>query len=226
MTVGARKSITLFVAEDHVVISDLLCSYLSGLPEYKVIGRAADGRTALEECLKLKPQILILDIDLPHLNGIQIAQKIKAEEPGINVLMFSSHYNSATLRQCMEAGAKGIIEKPAPLTTFVQGLEAIAQGRSFFGPAIVELMQRAFTDPIATQTPDTLTSREREVLQLIAEGRSNKEVASQLGITLKTAENHRAHIMRKLNARNGADLTREAYRLGIIRSQQTPGSQG
>lgn len=198
------------------MIGDLLASYLAPMPSYKVLGRALDGRTALEECLKLKPDILVLDLELPEMNGVQIVRRLVEARSSTRIVVFSSRADRATIRHLVELGVKGIVEKPAELSSLLQAIDAVGHGRAFFGPATIQILQQAFSDPMATRTEDNLTLREREVLQLVAEGRSNKEVATKLEISLKTVENHRHNLMAKLNAHNGADLTREAFRLGLI----------
>jgi len=204
-----------------VAVSELLASYLAHVEGYQLVGLAKDGQAALEQCLRLKPRVLVLDIDLPVMTGLEVARRLVEAGSPTQIVVFTSNTDAATLRRTMETGVKGIVEKPASLNVLLQAIASVAQGRAFFGPAIIQVMQQAFANRVATSTPDQLTARERQVLQLIAEGRSNKEVASALGISLKTAENHRHHIMTKLNARNGADLTREAFRLGLLHSRGT-----
>ncbi len=219
---GSQQTVRLFIAEDHVAIREVLAAYLAHVPKIHVIGQATDGLTALTACLELKPDVVLLDIDMPGLNGVSVARKLTAEIPSTQILFFTSHYDTATVRQAIEAGARGIIEKTGPVEALVKAIEAVSEGRSYFGAKITEVLQRSMLEPNSSGVSDSLTSREREILQLVAEGYSNKELCSRLGISLRTVENHRHNLMRKLGAHNSADLTREAFRMGMIRSATDP----
>jgi DNA-binding NarL/FixJ family response regulator len=209
--------ISIYVAEDHVAIRELLVSHLGMLPGYRVVGQTHDGHQVVKDCLLLQPRLLILDLGLPALNGVEVARTLTKSVPNMQILIFTSHHDAATVRQVLEAGARGMVEKSAPFDRLLKAIEAVAAGRAYFGEAVTEALQRSFMDPPVTRSNDQLTTREREVLQLVAEGLSNKEVSTRLGISVKTAENHRHNLMRKLGAHNGSDLTREAYRLGFLR---------
>lgn len=214
--------LTLYIAEDHTAIRELLVSHLGMLKTYKVVGQTADGRQVLNDCLRLKPRLLILDLGLPGLGGVEVARSITRDLPETSILIFTSHDDAATVRQVMEAGARGMVEKSAPFDTLIKAIDAVGSGKAFFGDAVTQALHRSFVEPIVTRSPDTLTPREREVLQLVAEGRSNKEISTTLGLSIRTAENHRHNIMRKLDAHNAADLTRAAFRLGLLRSHGDP----
>lgn len=214
--------LTLYVAEDHTALRNLLVNHLLTQKKYQVVGQTADGRQVLEECRRLKPQLLILDLGLPGLGGVEIARAVTRELPETHILIFTSHDDTATVRQAMEAGARGMVEKSASLETLCKAIDYVGSGRAFFGDTMAQALHRSFVAPVASQSDDTLTAREREVLQLVAEGRSNKEVCARLGISVRTAENHRHNIMRKLDAHNAADLTRAAYRLGLLRGDGDP----
>jgi len=220
---GEMRSIRLFIAEDHVAIREVLAAYLAAVPTIQVVGQATDGLSAIAACLELKPDVLLLDIDMPGLNGIAVTRKLAAEIPNTQILIFTSILDSATVRQAIEAGARGIIEKTGPVDALLKAIEAVAEGRAYFGAKITQLLQRSMTEPLPPPDPsDNLTSREREILQLVAEGHSNKELCTRLGISLRTVENHRHNLMRKLGAHNSADLTREAFRLGLVRNLTNP----
>ena len=186
------------------------------------MGQTADGRRVLEDCRKLRPRLLLLDIGLPGLGGIEVARSVTRELPETSILIFTSHDDTATVRQVMEAGVRGMVEKSAPFETLLKAIDTVGAGKAFFGDAVTQALHRSFVDPNPTKSDDGLTSRERQVLQLVAEGRSSKEICTTLGISLRTAENHRYNIMRKLDAHNAADLTRAAYRLGLLRSDGDP----
>ncbi len=216
------KPVTVYLAEDHVAIRELLRNHLGMLPEYKVVGEAADGAVAVQECLRLKPQLLVLDLGLPGTSGLEILQQLRQAGSTARILIFSSHQDQAIVREALEAGALGMVEKSAPFNTLLKAIETVAAGRSFLGEAITQAVQRSLQRHALPEGAGALTPREREVLQQVAEGRSNKEVATRLGISLKTAENHRHRLMTKLKARNAADLTRIAFELGMIVPGERP----
>jgi two-component system secretion response regulator SsrB len=220
-TEASQDKVTLYVAEDHVGIRELLVRFLGSIPKYEVVGQMTDGRLVAGDCRRLKPKVLILDLDLPGLDGIEIAGLIRDQCPDTKILVFSGMTDSATVRQALEAGVHGIIEKTASIDLLEKAINAVAAGEPFYGDAITKVMHDLVIDSGTIQSQSGLSPREQQVLRLVAEGNSNREVATQLGISLKTAENHRHKIMRKLNAHNGADLTREAFRLGILRSRSS-----
>lgn len=222
MGLDSPQTLRIFIAEDHVAIREVLAAYLQTRPHLEVIGEASDGLIALDQCRKLKPDLVLLDIDLPGMNGISIARALTSTTPETHILVFSSHYDTATVRQALETGARGIIEKTSQVETLLKAIETVGAGRAYFGERVTKILQQSFSEPTSTRSSDNLTAREREVLQLIAEGCSNKDVASRLGISIKTAENHRHHLMQKLGTRNAADLTREAFRLGLVRMSSPP----
>jgi len=207
---------SIYVAEDHISIRELLCQHLEMMGGYKVIGQTDDGGEAYRNCSQLRPDILLLDLNLRGMNGFDVMTRFTESGVSQRILVFSSHVDAATVRRSMELGAKGIVEKSAPFTILLEGLKAVIGGQSFLS----DLASEALRDSLKTPGPSTplmdLTPREIEVLKLVAEGKSNKEVAVELNIRLKTAENHRHNLMNKLGARNAADLTREAYRIGVV----------
>lgn len=214
-----KTPLTIYLAEDHTAIRELLVSHLGMLKGYQVVGQTADGAIVIDECRRLRPRLLILDLGLPGRGGVEIAREIVRELPQTSVLIFTSHHDAATVRQVMESGARGMVEKSASFETLIKAIDAVGAGRAFFGEAVTQVLHRSFVEPVSTRTADGLTAREREILQFVAEGRSNKEICARLGLSVRTVENHRHNIMRKLDAHNGADLTRAAYRLGLIREE-------
>ncbi|MBI4625299.1 MAG: response regulator transcription factor [Verrucomicrobia bacterium] len=213
---------TVYLAEDHVAIRELLVRHLEMLPAYRVVGQASDGTLVAADCQRLKPRVLVLDLGLPGVGGVEIAQTVTRESPHTRILVFTAHHTPAVVRQALEAGALGMVEKSAPFDTLLRALEAVAVGRAFFGEAITQQMQQAFQAPAANDPSGGLTPREHEVLKLVAGGRSNKEIAEQLGISIKTAENHRHNLMTKLDAHNAADLTRAAFQFGVLVAGAAP----
>jgi DNA-binding NarL/FixJ family response regulator len=213
-------NINVYLAEDHVAVRELLAAYLAVLPGYRVVGQAADGRVAAEAVEALKPNVLILDLGLPGMDGIRLMKEVAQTSPATQMLVFTSHSDAGTVRQAFEAGARGMVEKSSPLSKLREALETVAISKPFFSDTVGRQLQLSMGHP--PRSPDGLTSREREILQLVAEGLSNKEVSQRLGISLKTAENHRHNLMAKLRARNASDLTREAFRMGLMRMEMAP----
>jgi DNA-binding NarL/FixJ family response regulator len=208
-------SITVYLAEDHVAVRELLAGYVAVLPGYAIIGQSGDGRVAAEAVEALKPNVLIVDLGLPGLDGIGLMREVARTSPSTQMLVFTSHADSAAVRRAFEAGARGMVEKTSPLSKLKDALVTVAAGRPYFSDTVGRQLQLSMGQNV--RSTDGLTAREREILQLVAEGLSNKEVSGRLGISLKTAENHRHNLMGKLGARNASDLTREAFRLGLMR---------
>lgn len=193
-------------------------AHFKTMPHLRVVGEASDGRQVVDACVQLKPDLVLLDIDLPGLNGIAVARALTTAVPTTHVLIFTSHYDAATMRQVLEAGAKGIVEKSGSLDSLLKAIETVGNGGAYFTERVTEAVHQFFLNPATARTQSALTAREMEILQLVAEGNSTKEIAARLGISAKTAGNHRYALMRKLDAHNLADLTREAFRLGVVRT--------
>ncbi len=188
---------------------------------YKLVGESGDGQSAYNLCLEVKPDLLVLDAKLPGLNGVDLLRRISKKLPTMRVLVFSGHENPVLVREMLEAGAHGFVEKTAGLFEFKKGLETVANGGTYFGPAVAALLRNAVANPSASSAPDFLTDREREILQLVAESNSTKEIAAKLGISVKTVDNHRTNLMRKLNLHDVASLTRYALEIGLIEPKKT-----
>jgi len=214
------STISVYLAEDHVAVRELLASYLAVFPVYAVVGQSGDGRLAADEIAALKPNLLIVDLGLPGIDGIRLMREVAQTSPATHMLVFTSHCDAGSVRQAFEAGARGMVEKSSPLSKLTEAIESVAAGRPFFSDAVARQLQLSLGQP--ARSPDGLTVREREILQLVAEGFSNKEVSHRLGISPKTAENHRHHLMSKLGARNASDLTRQAFRLGLVQMELAP----
>ena len=207
--------IRVVIAEDHVMVRQGLRALLERA-SIEVIGEAPDGREAVRLVEKLRPEVAVLDIALPLLNGIDAARAILKSDAGTKVVALTMHNERHYLVEAVRAGVTGYVLKSKAAEDLVQAIQEVARGAIYFGP---EFSREALRDFLARpdRPENPLTAREREVLQLVAEGRTNKEVASQLGISVKTAEAHRAHIMTKLNIHETAGLVRFAIREGIIR---------
>lgn len=209
----------VFIIEDEVLLRDLVVELLQERKDIEIVGTAGDGKEGLEACLKLRPNIVILDVRLPSLNGVEVAAQLKAEFPTIKILVFSGVFNLSSIRRVMLAKVNGIIEKAAGLQEMTKAINAIAAGQTYYGPAIVQRMPELLMAPENVESLESLTAREREILQLIAEGYTTKEIADRLGISSRTADVHRTHIMQKLSVHNVAGLTRQAIAFGLVNAE-------
>lgn len=213
-------SIRIILADDHGIVRKGLRFVLEQEPAMEVVGEAGDGREAIRLAEELKPDVVVMDIAMPNLNGIDATAQIVKREPRAGVIILSVHSDESYILRALTAGAKGYLLKDSADNDLVRAVQAVAQGRPFFSPAITQtlledymryLQQRGLEDSY-----DLLTEREREVLQLLAEGKSNKEVASLLNLSLYTVETHRTHLMQKLNLHNTAEIVLYAVRKKII----------
>lgn len=210
----------LFIVEDQTAIREMLVEILRTDPNYQLVGESGDGQQALAVILETKPDLLVLDAKLPGLNGVDLLRRIAKKLPDMRVLVFSGHENPVLVRDMLEAGAHGFVEKTAGLFEFKKGLETVAQGGTYFGPAVAALLRSAVANP-GRNPAAVLTDREREVLKLVAESHSTKEIASKLNISAKTVDNHRTNLMRKLDLHDVASLTRYALEIGMIEPRKT-----
>ena len=218
MTVGTRLRILL--ADDHTLLRQGLRKILQERPDWEVVAEASDGREAVRQTLAVQPDIAILDIGMPLLNGIEATRQIVRRLPDIHVLILSMHANEAYIVQALKAGAKGYLLKDSADTDLIRGVAAVASGKSFFSPAVAKVMLddyvRHLTEKGIADRFDSLSEREREIFQLVAEGHSNKEIAELLSVSPTTVETHRAHILQKLDVHNTAELVLYAVRRGVI----------
>ncbi len=205
----------LVIIEDQTAIREMLGEILTLDSAYQLVGGAGDGQQAVALCLEQKPDVILLDAKLPGLNGVDILRRLGRQLPEVRVMVFSGHENPVLVREMLEAGAHGFVEKTAGLVELRRGLEIVANGGTYFGPAIAALLRDVVTNPSSARSPDFLTDREREILQLVAESHSTKEIAAKLGISVKTVDNHRTNLMRKLNLHDVASLTRYAMEIGL-----------
>jgi DNA-binding NarL/FixJ family response regulator len=208
----------LVIIEDQTAIREMLVEILASDKSYTLVGQCGDGQEGLRMCLNLKPDLLVLDAKLPSLNGADLLRRLTKRLPLVRALVFSGHENPVIVREMLEAGASGFVEKTAGIGEFRKGLATIALGGSYFGPAITSVLRRVVANPESSGSPDFLTEREREILQLVAEGHSTKAIASKLAISAKTVDNHRTNLMRKLNIHDVASLTRYALDRGLLDS--------
>ncbi len=206
----------LFIADDHAVVRAGLRSLLESHKGWEVCGEASDGREAVEKAVKLKPDILVLDIGMPLLNGVDAARRIHKALPHCEILILTMHESDELVQQVVEAGAHGYILKDEADRVLLAAIEALRQHKTYFSTRVSEVADCADPSEPAKSSRSRLTPREREILQLLAEGKSNKEVATLLNISVNTAEVHRANIMLKLDLRSLADLVMYAVRNKII----------
>jgi DNA-binding NarL/FixJ family response regulator len=211
----------LVIIEDQTAIREMLVEILRLDANYQLVGQAGDGQSAVQLCLDANPDVCVLDAKLPGLNGVDILRRIGKKLPQMRVLVFSGHENPVLVREMLEAGAHGFVEKTAGLIEFKKGLETVANGGTYFGPAVAALLRNVVANPATSNAPDFLKDREREILQLVAESHSTKEIAAKLGISVKTVDNHRTNLMRKINLHDVASLTRYALEVGLIQPKKT-----
>ena len=214
------KSIRVLLADDHKLIRAGLRLVVDQQPDLSVVGEADDGRQAVELAKSLKPNVVVMDIGMPNLNGIEAARQIGEMDPGAAVVMLSMHSDESYVLRALSAGARAYLLKDSATTDLVQAIHAVAEGKSFFSPAVSKVLLQDYMRKLrrsgAEDSYDLLSPREREVLQLVAEGKSNKEIASLLNLSVYTVETHRAKIMQKLNLKGVPELILYAVRKGII----------
>jgi DNA-binding NarL/FixJ family response regulator len=213
------KSLRIFIADDHDLIRRGVKALLETHSDWEVCGECRTGVEAAAIVEKLKPHVAILDISMPDLNGLEAAKRIRKASPNTEILILSAHFSDQLVREIVEAGARAYVMKSDSGRDLIIAVEALAKHQPFFAPRVTEVILNnvagnRLEDTDATH--DRLTSREREIVQLLAEGKSAKEVACSLNISVKTAETHRANVMRKLELHTIADLVRYAVRNQII----------
>jgi DNA-binding NarL/FixJ family response regulator len=184
----------------------------------QLVGSNGDGRLGFEECRKLNPELIIVDLMLPGLNGMEIVHQIKSQTPETKIIVFSGYSSRDRVQTVLKAGVEGIVHKNASIDELEQGIRKVAAGESYMSSEIMGTLRDIMLFPEKGDTPEKLTAREREVLQLVAEGYTTKEIASRLNISVKTADTHRSHIMQKLGIHDVAGLTRFAIQHGIIQA--------
>jgi len=210
----------LLLGDDHTLMRTGLRKILEERPEWEVVAEVGDGREAVRKCTALKPDVAVLDIAMPLLNGIDATQQIVRKVPETKVLVLSMHSDEAYVARALQAGATGYMLKDSAGKDLLKGIASVATGQAYFSPAIARLMLDDYVRRVAgsgvADRYETLSAREREIFQLIAEARTNKELAELLEISPATVETHRARILQKLDIHNTAELVLYAVRRGVI----------
>ena len=229
---GARasRSVRVLLVDDHVVMRQALRMLLDNQPELDVIADVENGREAVQATERLNPDVVLMDVVMPGLNGLEATRQIKRISPSTRVVMLSGFVDEDQLLEALRAGASGYIIKKSDISELVLAIQTVHRGNSYFSSALSEgfdLAEVLYQAKRSDQRSgvDALTPREREVLQLIAEGYTNQGIANELYISVKTVEAHKAHIMSKLHARNRTDLIRYAIRKGIVRLESASEAQ-
>jgi DNA-binding NarL/FixJ family response regulator len=220
------KKINVLLADDHNVVRQGLRMLLDSEPDMSVVGEADNGLQTLQMARKLRPDVIVLDVAMPHLNGLEVTRRIVRDLPDTRVLVLSSYSDEEYVQQLTEQGASGYLVKQTAANDLIKAIREAHKGNAFFSPSIskrfLDQCRDAFTQGrVAPRKTGRLTTREAEVLQMIAEGMANKQIAAQLGISIKTVEKHRQQVMNKLGIHDVAGLTRHAISKGIVEATRS-----
>jgi two-component system response regulator NreC len=214
------RKLRILLADDHAVMRTGLRALLERQPNMEVVGEAGTGREAIELAATHEPDVVVMDVGMPILNGIEATKAIVAKRPATAVVILSMHADEAYLLRALSAGARGYLLKDSAAPDLIGAIQAVSQNKSFFSPKVSRILAEDYVRVLkqkgAVDSYDLLTSREREILQLLAEGNANKDIAASLNISPYTVETHRGHILQKLNLHNPAELILYAVRKGII----------
>lgn len=217
-----EREIRLLIADDHTIVRQGLTKLLEGEPGVEVVGEATDGRDAVAKAMDLMPDIVLMDLSMPGLHGLEATRQISKRLPKTRVLILSMHKNEAYVREALQAGASGFILKDSASEEVMTAIRSVSRGDSYLSPSISRVVIEDYlrlntsTTTGAKSLYETLTVREREIFQLLAEGLKNQEIAERLHVSVKTVETHRAHIMEKLNLNNIAELVKYSIEIGIV----------
>jgi two-component system, NarL family, response regulator NreC len=211
----AERTIRILLADDHTIVRQGLKLILAAHPDLEVVGEAANGREAVELGSSLKPDIVLMDVGMPELNGVDATRKLMELNPRIRILVLSMHKEAMYVREILRAGARGYILKDAIDSELLQAIRSVARGDGYISPGVSGALLSDFRQNVSDPL-DLLSNREREVLQLIGEGKTNKEVAARLNLSVYTIDSHRGKIMEKLNLHSTGELVRFAVKHGLV----------
>lgn len=214
----APLPITILLAEDHSIVRHGISALLNADGHFSIVGGARNGREAVEMARTLRPDVILMDIAMPVLNGLEATRQILADNPAAKIIILSAHSDDAYIERMCSAGVAGFLEKQTSAVILVEAIREVAKGKIFFSPSITRRLRDKplDRDGLPKAGANRLTSRETEVLQLVAEGYANKQIAATLGISIKTVEKHRQQLMNKLDIHDTAGLTRHAIATGVI----------
>lgn len=212
--------IRVLICDDHTILREGIRLLLNAQPDIEVVGEASDGRDAVAQARALKPDVILMDIAMPLLNGLEATKQIRRDDPNARVLVLTMYESDEYVAQMLEAGATGYVLKKVAGSELVYAIRAVHQGEAFLYPSITKRLVEDYLRRVELgqerTSLDVLTDREREILQLIAEGHTNKEIADLLSLSIRTVQNHRAHLMQKLGIHDRGDLIKYAIQKGII----------
>jgi DNA-binding NarL/FixJ family response regulator len=212
--------IRVILADDHSVMRRGLRLILEQQADFEVLGEARDGREAVNLAAALHPDVAVLDITMPNMNGIEAARQITEKQPHVAVVVLSMHADESYVLRALKAGARGYLLKESPESDFISAIRSASEGKSFFSPAVSRLLVEDYVHQLQDRniedSYELLTPREREILQMVAEGKTNKEIANQLNLSLYTVETHRGNMLQKLNLHSVPELILYAVRKGVI----------
>jgi DNA-binding NarL/FixJ family response regulator len=208
----------VLIVDDHTMVRESLVSVLQADGDVQVVAQAADGIEAIEKAVQARPDVVIVDLSMPRLNGIEVVRRLREALPATRVLVLTMHQEDEYVLQAVRAGASGYLVKDSGASELLAAVRSLHAGRGYFGPQAARTLAEQLQHPERTLDDPygRLTSREREVFHLMAEGMTTKEIARKLDISTKTAENHRGHVLEKLDVRNTAELVRYALRKGLL----------
>lgn len=210
--------IRVLVADDHTIVRQGLVGILKGSAEVEVVGEAADGAEAVEKALKIRPDVVVLDVSMPRLNGIEATRRIHEALPGTRILVLTMHDEEEYVLKMVRAGASGYLLKESAASELLDGIRELKRGKTFFGAHAARALAEAFQrdEPVPEDPYGRLTNREREIFQLVVEGKTNREIAELLCISPKTVDNHRTRLMEKLGLHSTAELVRYAAKHKLL----------
>jgi DNA-binding NarL/FixJ family response regulator len=216
----AMDNLRIILADDHNILRDGMRLLLERQPGFEVVGEARDGREIVDLAREQRPDVIVMDIAMPNMNGIEATRRIVETRPETGIVILSMHYDESYVLRSLKAGAKAYLLKDALKAELIAAIRAVSEGRSFFSPKVSRVLQEDYIEALGRKDADDsyelLTGREREILQLVAEGKTNKEIAGILNVSMYTVDTHRTHILQKLNLHSVPELILYAVRKGII----------